>query len=460
MAAGRRNVGVDVTSTSTKDLSKGAGYATAEGAPGSPTFTKAIVADIITSPDEFIDLFDDEPEEGDGETENPYHNKIKNLEWAKRAPRGSLLVKELTDGGTNTLVCAYPMFQSHLTLPVSVGEQVWLYVNNEDYYWFGRIAGSNVTEDVNFTHLDRDKEVPLKTKGDAKDKSDKEKGLLKRIIARFNDGAGGDKGGSKNSPKGFDTKTVKTTAQFTRGLFEAVPRFTPRPGDTCLQGSNNTLISLGIDRGWAKGDEDFTKSNAHSVPMNTAGSIDIVAGRGMPLDPEAEFNPSDEENEGTEPTRTQQRTIVTEDGGVENNKLSKQNEESINQAEGDPDFHTDAARIYVSMFSPIDEKLTLSESMPVLALPEDAQPEDMTAPAVAIKSDEIRVVARHDGSIRIVKEKEEGETGASIIMLADGSIHITGEKIFLGKTEGEGGQKEIEPPGPYEDGLMLSLIHI
>ena len=80
--AGRRNVGVDVTSTSTKDLSKGAGYATAEGGAGSATFTKAVVADVITSPDDLIDLFDEEPEEGDGETDNPFRGKIKNEEWA------------------------------------------------------------------------------------------------------------------------------------------------------------------------------------------------------------------------------------------------------------------------------------------------------------------------------------------------------------------------------------------
>ena len=32
--------------------------------------------------------------------------------------------------------------------------------------------------------------------------------------------------------------------------FEPVPRFTKRPGDFVIQGSNNTLISLGEERGW------------------------------------------------------------------------------------------------------------------------------------------------------------------------------------------------------------------
>ena len=454
--AGRRNVGVDVTSTSMKDMAKGAGIAAAEGGPGGSTFVKAIVAEIITSPEDFIDLFDDEPDEGDAESENPFRDKIKNLDWAKKAPRGSLLLKELTDKSSGMLVCAYPMIQSHLKFPVSVGEQVWMYVNGEDFYWLSRVAGSNVTEDTNFTHIDRDMETPHKTEGDAKEKSDKEKGILKRIIARFNNGAGGDQGGSVNAPEGFDIKSVKKNSQFTRSLSEAVPRFTPRPGDFCIQGSNNTLISLGTDRGWTKLDEDFSVSNAHSTVLPESGAIDIVVGRGMPEDPEAEIKPSDEESEGTEPTRTGFRRIIDEDGGVENNKLSKQNKETINQSEGDPDFHLDASRIYVSMNSSIDEKLTLNESMPSLALKE--QPGDKAGAAIAIKSNEIRVVARHDGSVRIVKEKEEGKTGASIIMLADGSIHITGEQIFIGKTTAEGGQEAVEPAGPFKEGDMNPYV--
>ena len=454
--AGRRNVGVDVTSTSTRDLAKGAGYSAAGAGGSASTFTKAVVVEVITSPDEFIDLFDDEPEEGDGESSNPFNGKIKNVEWAKRAPRGSLLIKELGDGGSDTLVCAYPMFQSHLKLPVTVGEQVWIYANNEDFYWLGRIGGSNITEDANYVHLDRDMEIPNSPKGDAKDKSDKEKGVLKRFIARFNNGIGGKDGGSKNVPEEVDPSVVRQNAIYTQGVAEAIPRYTPRPGELALQGSNNTLISLGIDRGWSKLDEDFSKSNAHATPELGSGSIDIVAGRGMLEDPESEMTPSDEDNEGTEPTRTGFRRIIDENGGVENNKLSKQNEESVNQAEGDPDFHLDASRIYVSMHSKIDERLTLSESIPTLAI--ETQPEDMHAPAVAIKSNEIRVVARHDGSVRIVKEKEEGETGSSIIMLPDGTIHITGEQIFLGKTKEEGGHEETDPKGPYQYGEMNPYV--
>jgi len=449
----RRNVGVDATVTTSEQMTRNAGYALATQVT-EETFSKAIVVEIISSPNDIIDLFDDEEEEDGGK--NPFKGKIVNELKAKRAPRGSLLVKELQDKNTDKMLCVYPMLQSHVMLPIAVGEQVWLYQSGEDYYWLGRVPGSNVTEDVNFTHLDRDFETPDKLESNAKDKSEKSKGLLKRIIARFNNGAGGETTGNTNAPDGFDVKSVKENAMMTKSKTEAIPRFTPRPGDLALQGSNNTLITLTTDRGWSKSDEDFSVSNAHNEVLEGTGSIDIVAGRGQEADSSTEMIPSDEEKEGTEPTRTGFRRIVDEDGGIENNKLSKQNRETINFAEGDPDFFTDSSRVYVSMHSKIDKRLSLSESIPVLAL--EKNPEDKEAAAVAIKSNEIRVVARHDGSIRIVKEKEQEEVGSSIIMLPDGSIHITGEKIFLGKTVTEAKREQDEVKGPYEPGMMQPYI--
>lgn len=454
MGIRNRNVGVDTVTVKPSDMDAGASRAAA-AASGSPIFQRAIIAEIVTTPSDLIDLFDEEPEEGDGESQNPFHNRIQNIENAKKAPRGSLLVKLLADNASDTYICAYPFFQSHVMLPVHVGEQVWIFADGNEHFWLSRIAGSNISEDVNFTHVDRDLQTPTTLKGDAKEKSDQEKGALKRLVAFFNNGAGGDTGGAKNAPEGEDTKSLKENAIFTKEKSEPVPRFTPRPGDLILQGSNNTLIALSTDRGWNKESEDFSISNAHDEVADGTGSIDIVAGRSMPEDSDAEFLPSDQEKEGTEPTRTLARLIVDELGGIENNKLSKQNEESINRAEGDPDFYLDASRVFVSMKSKVDERLLLKESIPVLAM--DEQPEDIEAAAVAIKSNEIRVVARHDGSIRIVKEKEEEETGASIIILPDGSIHITGEKIILGKTKDEGGHVQGKE-GPYEPGNMQPYI--
>ena len=174
--------------------------------------------------------------------------------------------------------------------------------------------------------------------------------------------------------------------------------------------------------------------------------------------------PTTEDAKGTEPPRTSMSLIQNDLGAVETDKHPTINDIPANQAEGDPDFYTDLSRIYVSMNSPIDEKLTLSEQSPVLA--GDVPLEDQEGPAVAIKSNQIRIVAREDGSIRIVKEgnpEEEETTRASIVLQPDGSIHVVGEKIFLGKSKDEGGHEGVDPEGTFEAGKMnpyLSLIHI
>ena len=64
-----RNIGVDTTSSSAKDIAIGSGKAAAAGAPFAGVFQKAVVVEIITTPDDLINLFDDEPEEGDADLE-------------------------------------------------------------------------------------------------------------------------------------------------------------------------------------------------------------------------------------------------------------------------------------------------------------------------------------------------------------------------------------------------------
>jgi len=75
--------------------------------------------------------------------------------------------------------------------------------------------------------------------------------------------------------------------------------------------------------------------------------------------------------------------------------------------------------------------------------------------AVALKSDEIRIIARKtgaknttvadaelfdaadaeiNGSIRIIKEGDPKDDAASIYLLPDGTIQITGKKIMIGKS--------------------------
>ena len=111
------------------------------------------------------------------------------------------------------------------------------------------------------------------------------------------------------------------------------------------------------------------------------------------------------------------------------------------------------------MLSPIDQKLSLQEQSPTLA--GDVPVEDQEGPSIALKSNQIRIVARDEGSIRIVKEGDlEGDEPnlATIILQPDGSIHLVGEKIFFGKSTQDGGHEEVDPPGPEGEAKMKPYV--
>ena len=161
------------------------------------------------------------------------------------------------------------------------------------------------------------------------------------------------------------------------------------------------------------------------------GTIDIVVGRGMF---EEDPSPGDTSSAGGDPTRTKPRTVTSDEGAVVTDKTFGHNDDEPNRAEGDPDFHMDLSRVYVTMKSQIDQKLAISEEYND---PISGEFTDSDDAAIALKSNEIRIVSREDGSIRILKEKGEGE-GSSIVMMPDGSIHISGDKIYIGQPGGSG----------------------
>ena len=293
--------------------------------------------------------------------------------------------------------------------------------------------------------------------------------------------------------------------------YEPVPRFTKRPGDLVIQGSNNTLICLGEDRGYAKDIVTEVKDAIASSALNSgaslaqlgakgetieevpadgeqppnertrAGSIDIVAGRGRFL-PEP-----DKKSESTAPRIIENSRKYLE---VDKNPIGAGQEELgqagetkenrlENPAEGDPDFHNDASRIYVSMNTLPDINFSLeypqippvgdsNDGADIEILEELA--EGIGQAAVVVKSDEVRIIARQEplddddaadppaksgetvnGSIKIIKEgiadDEEGKGRACIIMQPDGVIMIDGPKIVIGsgieKDNGEGAQVSI-----------------
>ena len=103
---------------------------------------------------------------------------------------------------------------------------------------------------------------------------------------------------------------------------EPVPQYSKQPHEMVIQGSNNTLITMGVD-----GQE------------TEAGTIDIVVGRGAP-------------------------NIVTSQRPFSDG-LDVPDKTVIDEAEGQRDFGADKARIYVSMKKDSDANFGLDGFEPV-----------------------------------------------------------------------------------------------
>jgi hypothetical protein len=354
------------------------------------------------------------------------------------APRNTIVTRIITDGwdkrSTGEGILCYPFFPPHLAFPVKAGEQVWIINEAANMkfpigYWVARIPEPLHVDDVNYTHGDR-KFAPTQ----AISLADKAEGKSAEFVPPFNNGADGNfrtlfQPGDVNPYEMIYTGSIANKS-FT---MEPVPRFTKRPGDLVLQGSNNTMVCLGEDRGYTAdappppSPADAKKSNASDTDGEAnerafAGTIDVVAGRGMPQPATPEEKPK-----LTAPriiTNTREKTETGKNPQLEDpDKV--QFDRLYNPAEGDPDFINDMSRVYVSMKTSGDKNLGLQ--YPAYA--------DMVvdpAPYVVVKSDEIRIVGRQEGSVRIVKEGEVGDDQCVITMLADGTVAIDAKKIYIG----------------------------
>ena len=428
--------------------------------------------------------------------------------------------ESLPEGETigNVGILCYPFFPPHLCFPVKPGEQVWVVQDSPDnpakiQYWMCRIPEAAHVDDINFTHADRklvgglaqpttkekaDSASGAETTSDASASTSTSTGEASSPQENFDkDGDGMDDRifGFPNGTGTEDAFTLKAELayedivnvsiaydQFKR---QHVPRFTKKPGDFVIQGSHNTLISLGQDRGWGKMKREDELDLPWSPEFSNAtederdiedrkdyvwGSIDIVAGRGR-YDWRYRGR-----TESSPPMLTAPRCILNtpipehmgpgREAWVEVNKNPQGNEKAdLNRldapAEGDPDFAYDAARLLITQGSDVDVNFNIAtpgSTVPTLIGPEDGELTLITKDypsSVVAKADEIRIIARrHDadipvdeapeinGSIRIIKEGLPDEDLACLYMLSDGTIQISGSKIFLGRHPDDGGLGE------------------
>ena len=361
-------------------------------------------------------------------------------------PRNTILARVITAGqdkrsGKETL--CYPFFPPYLCFPVKAGEQVWLITENPQTvggpgYWMCRIPEPNYVDDLNYTHGDRKNvDTPIQTTSEKASSDPAEE------APNFINGAGDSDSFTLIQPLAYED-IVESSISYRDFTPEPVPRFTKRCPDLVLQGSNNTLISLGEDRGWSKSADAASAKNSNATKpagetdKGQEGTIDIVAGRGRRM---AGGNPADPVD-GDPPNNTAPGIIRNTRGKLEVNKNPAVTVGGINAnrlvdpTEGDPDFEGDASRVYVSMKTSGDDNFGLTYKN------KDAEPGVADKPYVILKSDEIRIVSREGGSIRLVKE---AENQCEVSMLSNGNLAIEASKIYLGE----------HPDGPEAEPVMM-----
>ena len=446
------------------------------GSGGSAAYQKAIVIEFLSNPEEF-DFSDFIPPEDEDAEEDEILDPNTNLNGI---PRNSILVR-LGDTKSGKLQVAYPFFPSHIQFPIKPGEKAWVIDDSGKLYWMARVSGEKPVEDTNYSHHDR-AVLASPEPEDTKEKAEQQEGTTDLFIPSYNDG---DESGSRsldydesNPNSKLETYDILRDQSKTQNyVIESVPRFTKRPGDLVIQGSNNTLICLGADRGWTRADQNadiFSAdssilSNSNQFQEDFSGVVDIVVGRGFENTHEAQVTPTDANAVGTDPIRTEPKLIKNASAIVEVDKNPSRNQIAFHHTEGDPCFWRDTSRIYVAMATDVDSRFSTGVSpgdnitYSAATTFEGEQGDTTEKPfsgAIALKSDNIRIIARKDeaisknGSILIIKEGDPtaDEDHCSMLFAPDGKVHVSAQKIFLGRSSidsGIGGGPGPDGAQPY-----------
>jgi hypothetical protein len=470
-----------------------------------PIFRKAVIIECINQVGEWdydklrsyygrIQNFDRLAGPAFESIENP-EEEIKSFKFFLRAPRNSLIIKILNDGNffdkdlskVNNLHVAYPFFSSHIMLPAKPGEVIWCISDLQEMYWLSRVHGPLNVEDANYTHNDRSLLLDHPTNDeDTKNyflniKDDFFNGLPVTGENSFQSLPLQIKLEEQEQVNPYDV-IENSSNEFASIVKEPVPRFTPRPGDLVLQGSNNAIIVFTTNRGYDysnRPNSEQTSTNAKITDQTDdflqSGCIDIAVGRGrFSKDTKQPSNSLLESLANSSPTPTTTAVAFYKNSRnqyetsknlsvIESNESTWKSNGQINPNEGDPDLMNDSARIHLAMSFDVDAALGLLEQYPSIPSANDATNQGNPLEgagrnaSIIVKADEIRMVARKDddneinGSIKIVKEgvaDDEGGNGrAVIIMQPDGTIMIDGPKIVIGsgiqKNNGEGNQVAI-----------------
>lgn len=406
------------------------------GDGGTPsTFVRYIILEVITDPGAI-----------DKTKLSHYEHTlgVSNIAQAAVAPRNSIIARPVMNGAESGMkaMVLYPFFPPHLSLPAKPGEHVWVMFENPDAtsteigYWMCRIVQPHFVEDVNYTHADRqfDKSF-LPGISDVFEGSDEP-------VYEFRNGAVDSKDGqrytigstvslpSDDLEKSYE-KLLKESDAGAMTTYESVPRYRKRPADVAFEGSNNTLIVLGTDRTGAVANyEDDPDKGKKPKPVEDdivegAGAIDLVTGRGQ--------------------------TDATGGKSVEN-KIGKKelgkDKKNLQEKEGDVDFKNDRSRVLISQKTKGDKNFGISKVIEGHTKIEPVKDGDGEG-FIVIKTDKVRLIARHDVVIMVTGAKEKDENGnvkdvepseadcASVIARTNGDIIFTPSSTGLVRVGGE-----------------------
>ena len=452
----------------------------------SSVFYTAVVMDFISNPVEDLQQIplNEEAAGSDLTLEESMKtglNIVQNGSRISRMPRNSIIAWRVTDRASykEEPEIFYPFFSPHLCLPVKAGEKVWIIYESAGKksglgYWISRKMGDDDVDDLNYTHVDRaTMNINQIQTSDASAKTAIEGSSIEDYNPlSFPPGGGRSKKSNTmpniNNQNAYDSIVESSNAYQTQYTPEPIPRFSKRSPDFTLQGSNNTLICLGEDRGRTLETED----DVNTIPVDNTvygkGTIDIVAGRSV-LMPDGTFISDIVADLDVSTGDSASSEIITGPAAVAKNiretgEIDKMpvatdsNADGPNINEGDPDFINDLSRMYVSMKTSGDTNFGLmSDDLPAYPALNDGTAVEAVddAPYVILRSNELRLIAKYNedqeinGSIKIIKEgveddNEDGTGRAVIIMQPDGTIMIDGPKIIIGSAGNAGDPGEGE----------------
>ena len=209
--------------------------------------------------------------------------------------------------------------------PVKPGEQVFVFfvdqaANDQIGYWWRRVPQPMDTDDLSFTHADRKYQS-----NEGSTATDKLAGKTQGPPSFIN---GGEQEEQHTLAGANAYEEINDNAQANAQIVkEATARFTKRPGDKTIMGSNGSRIVLGMDRAAP------APASADTPVRPNSATMDFVVGAGRAGTP-------------TAPT-----TVVNSRGEEE---VDKNPQTPDNPLEGDPDMMNDPSRIYLSESTDVD----------------------------------------------------------------------------------------------------------